>query len=83
MFWGIPFKRFGVPLIWGAPQTPTSATIGSGEKLLAHERASAGAVRAKLFEQMETERNQLVAQAKLVWQVCLVGKILMNMIYKK
>lgn len=36
----------------------------SREKLLAHERASAGAVRAKLFEQMETERNQLVAQVE-------------------
>lgn len=36
----------------------------SREKLLAHERASAGAIRAKLFEQMETERNQLVAQVE-------------------
>jgi len=36
----------------------------SREKLLAHERASAGAVRAKLFEQMELERTQLVAQVE-------------------
>eukprot|EP00434_Breviolum_minutum_P027147 symbB.v1.2.024010.t1/scaffold2242.1/size84735/2 len=36
----------------------------SREKLLAHERASAGAVRAKLFEQMELERAQLVAQVE-------------------
>lgn len=45
------------------PLLPPSSVGLSGEKLLAHERASAGAVRAKLFEQMETERNQLVAQA--------------------
>ena len=50
-------------LLFLGPLLPPSSVGLSGEKLLAHERASAGAVRAKLFEQMETERNQLVAQA--------------------
>eukprot|EP00435_Cladocopium_sp_Y103_P042224 s804_g11.t1 len=46
------------------PRNFQHVTGRKGEKLLAHERASAGAVRAKLFEQMETERNQLVAQVE-------------------
>eukprot|EP00439_Symbiodinium_sp_Y106_P058555 s2476_g8.t1 len=37
---------------------------GSRERLIAHERAAAGAVRAKLFEQMENERAQLLSQVE-------------------
>ena len=39
------------------------ATFGvPGEALLANERRSAGAINAKLFEQMDIERNKLVDQ---------------------
>eukprot|EP00930_Biecheleria_cincta_P027079 TRINITY_DN19025_c0_g1_i1.p1 TRINITY_DN19025_c0_g1~~TRINITY_DN19025_c0_g1_i1.p1 ORF type:complete len:660 (+),score=112.40 TRINITY_DN19025_c0_g1_i1:90-1982(+) len=34
------------------------------ERLIAHERAAADTVRAKLFEQMESERNQLLTEAE-------------------
>ncbi|CAJ1422201.1 unnamed protein product [Effrenium voratum] len=47
----------------------------SREKWLAHERASFGAVRAKLMEQMELERAQLVAQVEdLTRQLAEEGK---------
>ncbi|CAE7577147.1 Poc5 [Symbiodinium natans] len=51
------------------------AQSGIRERLIAHERAAAAAVRAKLFEQMETERAQLVAQVEdLKRQVSEEGK---------
>lgn len=37
---------------------------GWRERLIAHERAAADTVRAKLFEQMESERSQLLTEAE-------------------